>query len=110
MNVLIFIIVSTLTKALDKQCPVLKVTVRRRPCQKWYNSTLRDIKRRRRAIERQFKKHKTSDWKDKLNEINIEYKAAINETRDAYNKTHLEEHKSDSRKVHNTVKCLTCDK
>ena len=98
---------STLRVALDKQCPLVTLNVRSRPRQKWYNSSLRDLKRKRRAIERQFKKHKTWVWKDKLNEINLEYKMAINNTRDAFNKSHLQENKSDSRKVHSTVNYLT---
>ena len=110
LNQCVTLYCDTLIEALDRQCPSVEIKVRSRPGQKWYNSDLRELKRKRRSVERKFKKYRTTWWKGQLKTINDEYKMAINNTRTTFNKIHLELNKSDRRKIHNTVNYLTGDK
>ena len=101
---------NTLKHALDKQCPSHKIKVRNRPQQKWFNESLKELKRKRRSMERKAKQYKSIWWQHQLKLINTEYKIAINETRATYFNTELNKNKSDSKKVHKKVNYLIGEK
>ena len=98
---------STLRLALDKQSPVISKTVRKRPNQKWFNSNLREMKRQKRAVEREWKKNPTSQLFDKLKDIKNQYKCACFNTRTTYISSTIDKFKRDKKKLHDMVKYAT---
>ena len=99
----------TLSSILDKQCPVMNMRVKLRPRQKWFNSDLRNMKRQKRSIERQWKKYKTSSLEHELNAIKTLYKNACNDARDASLKLNFDRVKSNSKALHKYVNYVTGD-
>ena len=96
-----------LEAALDKQCPLTEQNIRNRPRQKWYTPELREMKRKRRAAERKWKKQNTSSAKVEYNHIKQEYKQAVFHTRSSFTRDSINRNKNDPKKIHKTVKYIT---
>ena len=97
----------SMRSALDKQCPIVTKTLRSRPKQKWFDANLRDLKRRKRATERKWKKHPTQEWLLQLDAIKLEYKNAIADTRTAFIRNNLDQNKNDQKKFFKSINYLT---
>ena len=66
---------STLSSIFDKHCPYESKTVKSRYGKAWYTCELRDLKRKLRSAERQYKNRRTSYAKNELKTIRNLYKA-----------------------------------
>ena len=97
----------SLRSALDQQCPMVTQTVHNRPNQLWFDSNLRDMKRKKRAVEREWRKNPTTQLLNKLNTVKNHYKNACFNTRTTHISTTIDKFKDDKKKLHNMVKYLT---
>ena len=97
----------SLRAALDRQCPIVTKTIRSRPRQKWFDTNLKNLKQRKRAAERKWKKYPSQESLNQLNIIKQEYKNTISDTRTAFIRTNLDQNKNDQRKLHKSVNYLT---
>ena len=98
---------NTLTSILDKQCPITNMRIKKRVRQKWYNGDLRDIKRKKRSIERKWKKYHTCRWKSELDHIKLQYKKAIFDAKSTFHTSNFDKVKSNSKALHKYVNYVT---
>ena len=99
---------STLKSALDRQCPISSKCVHRRPNQMRFDRNLQDMKRRKRSVERQWKKNKTPQCWQQLKDVKLEYKNALFATRSAYISDYVDNiDRNDHKKIHKAVNYLT---
>ena len=100
-----------LTKLLDKQCPLISKTVRARPnsSRNWFNADLKTSKQKRRKAERDWKKCKCSDHLGMLNQMNKQYRDALNIERSQYFQKQFDKNKSDPKTLYKSVNSMMGD-
>ena len=96
-----------LRNSIDKQCPLITKTVRRRSKSQWFSSDLKLLKREKRTAERNWKKHRNTYWHHKLNASKQSYKKQIFECRSGFYYNSFDKNKNDSKQIHKNVKYLT---
>ena len=99
----------TLSTILNNHCPEEHKTVRPRPLQAWFNDELKQLKRKKRAAERKWRKCNSAANKEQYCNIKNNYHDAIKITRLEFSKKSLLKDQLDVKKVYKTVNKLTGD-
>ena len=88
-----------MTHILDRHCPITTKTVRKRLNSPWYTEELHHIKRRKRCLERAWRKHKTTSNSEKYEHLKKEYNRIMTVTRNQYYEKKLEDSKTDIKSL-----------
>ena len=99
---------STLSRLLDKQCPLTTKRYRLKHWNsKWYNASLKDLKRKKRIAERIYRKTPNAANKETLRQLRNKYNFNLKETRENFYHQQLTEHSSDARELFSLLRKLT---
>ena len=102
---------TTLSCILEKQCPSVTKTVRMRDplCRRWFNDSLRSLKRKKRRQERAWLKCKCFFHREQYDEVLKEYKQAIYSARSESIIKTIETNSTDPKSLYKSVKNLVGD-
>ena len=103
----VFLYDSALKKVLDENCPLIYKKFKIRPNSIWYTEELRELKRKRRALERRFKSLSTADNKEYYREIKRFYNWKLQETRKSFYKRQLNDCKGNTKYLNIIINKLT---
>ena len=99
---------SELSDLFNKHCPVkLKQYRKIHDKSRWFNSSLHQLKRTKRKLERRFKKHPSIINKEALKVLKNRYNYELKRTRNEYNLGKINNCYGDSKKFYQTVNTLT---
>ena len=100
-----------LTNLLDKQCPLIEKTVKQRSSlsRHWYTHDLRILKRRKRQLERKWKKCPCVHHRAQYDNTLKAYRDALNIDRSRYCKNVINDNKSDPKALYKSIRNLMGD-
>jgi hypothetical protein len=99
---------STLARLLDDQCPIVTKRYRLKYWNsKWYNSSLKNLKRKKRGAERKFRKNPCVANENFLKHMRNKYNSELKRTREEFYHQKLTENIADSKELFKVVKKLT---
>ena len=96
-----------LTEIVDKHCPIKKKTFKPRPTSVWYTNDLRELKRKRRRLERLLKKDNTLENKDRYRQVKCNYNWELKKARIVYYKRWIGENKNNEKSLNRIINKLT---
>ena len=95
--------------AMNEQCPIKTITVRKRPAQKWYTDELRNLKRVKRQAERKYIKYRNSSCLNELKAIEDTYSKSIQKTKEEFYYNTTETNRNDLKKLYKVMNNLIED-
>ena len=99
---------STLARLLNKQCPLVTKRYRLKYWKsRWYNSLLKELKRKKRAAERKYRKDPCVKNRDNLKCFRNKYNYELKTAREQFYHRKLTENARDSKQLFGLVKQLT---
>ena len=90
---------AVLTEIMDKHCPIKKKTFKPRRSSVWYTNDLRELKRKRRRLERQLKKDNTFENKERYRQVKCNYNWELKKARIVYYKRCIGENKKNENSL-----------
>ena len=99
---------STLARLLDDQCPIVTKRYRLKHWNsRWYNSSLKELKRKKRAAERKYRKNQCVRNRDNMKRCRNEYNFELKQARERFYHQKLTENITDSKQMFKVLKRLT---
>ena len=100
----------TIFQIIDELCPKKTILVSLDKSKKWYNNELRDMKRKKRRMERKFIKSPNTINKTNFKQIKHDYNKMVKQARIDFYSKKLEKYKCDPKNLNNTLAELTGSK
>ena len=97
--------------SMDEQCPLLEKTVKQRSSisRYWFTDDLKILKRRKRQLEREWKKCKCFYHKERYDDITKLYKDALDIERSRFCTKNIIDNKSDPKELYKSLRNLMGD-
>ena len=97
----------TLSELLDTHAPLIEKNIKIKRTSPWYNNELRSIKRKKRKLERAWKKSRTPEDHHKFKEARSDYIKRCNEVKRIYYSNEIQKCGNDQSKLFKLIKHLT---
>ena len=97
----------TLSSLLDQHAPIIEKTIKIKHTAPWYNTELRSLKRKKRRMERAWRKSGSSEDHQKFKSARFDYINKCNSTKTIYYSNEVQKCGNDQRKLFKLIKRLT---